>query len=139
MTKPILDVMTTDLVQVERTVSVADAAKKMRDHDVGDVLVCDSERLVGVLTDRDIVIRCLAEGVDPFRTRVEEVCTKTLATLAPDDDTDRAVEVMAREAVRRLPVVEGGQPRGVVSLGDLAEHLDERSVLAGISAAPPNR
>jgi len=96
-------------------------------------------QLAGIVTDRDIAIRLAAAGLDASTTRVGEICTRDLRTVAPDDDVNRAVELMREQAVRRLPVVDNGSPVGVVSLGDLAVDLDQRSALAEISAAEPDK
>jgi CBS domain-containing protein len=90
------------------------------------------------VTDRDLVIRGLAENCDPDRTTIGSICSAELCTVAPTDPVDKAVRFMRDRAVRRLPVVDDGQILGVVSIGDLAMELDERSALAEISAAPPN-
>jgi len=84
-------------------------------------------------------VRAIAQERDPKSTQLSEACSKTLISLEPDDDTDRAVEVMRERSVRRLPVVEKGKVVGIVSLGDLALERDRKSVLGHISAAPPNR
>jgi CBS domain-containing protein len=139
MGSKIREYMTTDLVKLEADQPVAEAARRMRDADIGDVLVMRAGQLSGILTDRDIVVRCIAEGADPNRTRLEDVCSPDLATLSPDDDSDNAVRLMAKKAIRRVPVVENGEPVGVVSIGDLAVARDRDSALGGISAAPPNR
>lgn len=139
MTRRIRDVMSPAAVAVEPMTTVARAARLMREEDVGDVLVTYDCDLFGVLTDRDIVLRGVAEGRDPDATTVGAVCTPPpVVTLAPDDTTDRAAELMRHHAVRRLPVVEhGGVPVGVVTLGDLAACDDPHSVLADISRAAP--
>ncbi|MDO0931097.1 CBS domain-containing protein [Streptomyces sp. DG2A-72] len=141
MTRQIRDVMSPGAAAVEPMTTVARAARLMREQNVGDVLVAYDCDLFGVLTDRDIVVRTLAEGRDPDTTAVGSVCTRPpVVTLTPDDTTDRAAELMRRHAVRRLPVVErGGCPVGVVSLGDLATVDDPRSALADISRADPTR
>ncbi|MEV1084496.1 CBS domain-containing protein [Streptomyces sp. NPDC050211] len=141
MTRQIRDVMSPGAAAVEPMTTVARAAGLMREQNVGDVLVAYDCDLFGVLTDRDIVVRTLAEGRDPGTTAVGSVCTRPpVVTLTPDDTTDRAAELMRRHAVRRLPVVErGGCPVGVVSLGDLATVDDPRSALADISRADPTR
>jgi len=133
------EVMTKDLVTVETGRPVVEAAREMRENDVGDVLVTRGGKLEGILTDRDIVVRCLAQDADPRSTVVEDVCSKELATLSPEDDSDNAVRLMGKKAIRRIPVVEDGRPAGMVSLGDLAQHRDRESALGGISAAAPNR
>ena len=110
----------------------------MRDEEVRGVLVIQDGKLCGLLTDRDIVVRAVAEGRDPSKTQVGEVASTDVATLAPDQDVGEAIRLMREKHVRRLPVVEGGRPVGIVSLGDLAVERDPDSVLADISAAPPN-
>jgi CBS domain-containing protein len=136
--KKIRDVMTTDPATVEASESVVEAARLMDERSIGDVLVVRGEELVGVLTDRDIVVRCIARGGDPSSDTVEQCCSSSVATVGPDSDTDEVVQLMVQKAIRRIPVVEGKRPVGVVSIGDLAEHLDRRSALGAISAAPPN-
>jgi CBS domain-containing protein len=101
-------------------------------------VVEEEGRAAGILTDRDIVVRAIAEGRDPGSTTVGEVCSSDLTTLTPDQSIDDAVRLMREHDVRRLPVVQDGRPVGIVSLGDLAVELDPDSALADISAAPPN-
>ena len=137
-TKKIRDVMTTDPAMLDVSESVVEAARVMQERSIGDVLVVRGEELVGVLTDRDIVVRCIAKGLDPSSETVEECCSSSPATVGPDADTDEVVQLMVDKAIRRIPIVERGRPVGVVSIGDLAEHLDGRSALGAISAAPPN-
>ncbi|OQD57633.1 oxidoreductase [Streptomyces phaeoluteigriseus] len=142
MTRQIRDVMSSGTAAVEPMTTVARAARLMREEDIGDVLVTYDSDLFGVLTDRDIVIRAVAEGLDPAETAVGTVCTRPpVVTLAPDDTTDHAIELMRRHAVRRLPVVEhGGCPVGIVSLGDLAvTEQHPHAALLGVSEAAPNR
>jgi CBS domain-containing protein len=104
-----------------------------------DVLVLDEHGTIhGILTDRDIVVRALAEGRNPAEVTVGEVCSKAPGVLSPTDSAADAVRLMREQPVRRLPVVEGGKPIGIVSLGDLALERDLGSALAHISAAPPN-
>ncbi|AOR36115.1 oxidoreductase [Streptomyces fodineus] len=140
MTRRIRDVMSPGAVAVEPMTTVERAALLMREHDIGDVLVAYDCDLFGVLTDRDIVVRTLAEGLDPHTTTVGKVCSRPpVLTLTPEDTTDRAVELMRHHGLRRLPVVEhGGCPVGFVSLGDLAVVEDPHSALADISRAQPN-
>jgi len=139
MGQTIRDLMQTDLVQIEADRPITEAARLMRDQDVGDVLVTRAGELAGIVTDRDIVVRCLAAGENPADAKLESVCSAQLATLSPDDDSDEAVRLMEDKAVRRVPVVEGTTPVGIVSIGDLARARDEASALGQISAAPPNR
>ncbi|MFK4145452.1 CBS domain-containing protein [Streptomyces sp. NPDC004065] len=141
MTRRVRDVMSPGAVAVEPMTTLERAARVMREQNVGDVLVAYDCDLFGVLTDRDIVIRAVADGRDPHEATAGSVCTRPpVATLTPDDTTDHAAELMRRYAVRRLPVVEhGGCPVGMVSLGDLATTEDTRTTLAEITAADPNR
>jgi len=90
------------------------------------------------VTDRDIVVRGLAEGMDPTNTPVSKVCSAELTVVSPDDTVDDAVNLMRDHAVRRLPVVEDGRAVGIVAIGDLARMRDGDSPLAAISSAPPN-
>ena len=139
MAQQVKELMTARPVTLERDASLTDAAKLMRDRGIGDVIVVEGDRAAGIVTDRDIVIRGVAEGNDPDATRVGDVLTGELAAVAPDDPIDRAIQLMRERAIRRLPVVESGKPVGVVTLGDLAVSEDRSSVLADISDAPPNR
>jgi CBS domain-containing protein len=133
------DLMTADPIVLDADATVAEAARCMRDRDVGDVLVRSEGRLCGIVTDRDLVVRCLAdEGADPRRQPLAELCTQDLLTLPPDADVEEAVQLMQENAIRRIPIVDGEQPVGIVSLGDVAIARDRRSCLGEISAAPPN-
>jgi CBS domain-containing protein len=136
----ISDVMTADVTTCPQDATIEDAARLMRQEDIGDVLVTDEEgRLAGIVTDRDIVVRALAEGRSPGETPVRDVLTTEVVALEPKDAVDRAVQVMRDGAVRRVPVVEDGRPVGIVSIGDLAVERDPDSALADISAAEPNQ
>jgi CBS domain-containing protein len=140
MTRQVRDVMSPGTVAVEPMASLAQVSRLMREKDVGEVLVAYDCDLFGVITDRDIVIRALADGLDPHDTTAGEMCTRPpVVAVESDATTGRAVELMRRHAVRRLPVVErGGCPVGVVTLGDLARTQAPHSALAAISAAAPN-
>lgn len=139
-TRRVSDVMTPDPVSLLETETLIGAARAMREHDIGDVVVLDDThgRIKGIATDRDIVIRAVAEGQDPGRTTIGAVASEELVTVSPNDPVDKAVRFMRDKAIRRVLVVEGDQPVGIVSIGDLALELDERSALAEISSAPPN-
>jgi CBS domain-containing protein len=139
MAKTVEDVMTSQPTTLNATASVPDAARAMRDGNIGDVLVTQDGRLVGILTDRDVVVRVLAEGRDPVQTALGDVCSRDLTTLSPSDPIETAVAKMRESAIRRLPVVEEGRPVGILALGDLAVERDPESVLGTISAAPPTR
>jgi CBS domain-containing protein len=131
--------MTASPMSLERSATVAEAAIAMKRADVGPIPVVDDDgNLCGLLTDRDITVRVIAEGLDPKSTKIGDVASNDLTTLAPDDSVDTAVRLMREHSVRRLPVVDGGKPVGIVSLGDLAMERDSDSALADISAAPPN-
>jgi len=117
-----------------------EAARIMRDEGIGDVLVTLGGRLCGLVTDRDIVIRGVAERRDAAHTTLGEVCSAASVTVGPDDDLGTAARLMRDQAVRRLPVVDAERrPVGIVSIGDLAR-VDGLGpgVLAGICQAPPN-
>ncbi|EPD67467.1 MULTISPECIES: CBS domain-containing protein [Streptomyces] len=131
------EVMTPGVVAVRPDASLVEAAQLMRSQDIGDVVVADGQQVVGVLTDRDITVRAVADGDDPAVVSAESVCTRDPVLLAPDDPVGAAVALMRTHAVRRLPVVEDGLPVGMVSLGDLAEAQDPDSALAQISRAEP--
>jgi len=133
----VAEIMARDPQTVQADAPVREAASRMRDHDTGDVVVLDGQQLVGIVTDRDIAVRIVAEGRDTA-TPVREACSADPTTVAPDTAIEQAAELMRRNAVRRLPVVEGDRPVGIVSLGDLAIERDEDSVLADISAAEEN-
>jgi CBS domain-containing protein len=111
----------------------------MRKADIGDVIVMANGQICGIVTDRDIVVRAVAEGWDPATTELADICSQDLTTVSPSDSIDRAVQLMRQKAVRRLPVVENGRAVGIVSIGDLALERDPQSALSDISAAPPNR
>jgi CBS domain-containing protein len=111
----------------------------MRDQDIGDVLVAEGDRVVGVVTDRDIAVRAVADGVDPHSVSAASVASGDPVTVTPRDTVGEAVTLMREHAVRRLPVIEDGRPVGIVSLGDLAEERDPNSALADISRAQPDR
>jgi CBS domain-containing protein len=125
-------------VSVEPQVSVANVARLMRDQNIGAVLVTEKDHPRGLVSDQDLVVRALAQGADPEQTTVADACSEDVFTIGPDDDLDRAVEIMREHSVRRLSVVEGDHPVGIVSLGDLAIERDPRSTLGDISAAQPD-
>jgi CBS domain-containing protein len=138
MASQVKDLMTTDLATVDQHTSLVEVARLMRDEDVGGVIVSDDGKLVGLLTDRDIVVRAVAENRNPTDTGAADVASRDLETLRPDADLDDAVTLMRERAVRRAPVVDGGKVVGIVTLGDLALAQDRRSALAEISEAPAN-
>ena len=117
---------------------VSAAAKAMKQHGIGTVLVLADGRLNGLVTDRDITVRVLAENRDPRATRIGDICSSELVVLGPDDDAAEATQLIRERAVRRIPVLQDGIPVGVVSIGDLALEKDATSALSGVSSAPPN-
>jgi CBS domain-containing protein len=137
-TNSIAAVMTKQPMVLESDSPVMDAARVMRDSDIGDVIVIEGGSVCGIVTDRDIVVRGIASGKDPATTRLGEICSKDVTTMSSDTPVEEAVRLMRDRAIRRLPVVDGDRPVGVVSLGDLAVERDPSSALADISEAPPN-
>jgi CBS domain-containing protein len=116
----IKEVMTRDVRACEPNATVADAAKVMAQEDVGPVPIVEDGRLVGIVTDRDIVVRVVAEGRDPNATTVKEIASTDLVTVSPGDDLDEALNLLAERQVRRLPVVEGDRLVGIVAQADVA-------------------
>jgi CBS domain-containing protein len=116
----IKDVMTSNPTTCEPQASVVDAAKVMAQEDVGSIPTVEGDRLVGVVTDRDIVIRVVAEGRDPQSVTVGDVASRDLVTVSPDEELDRALQLMAENQVRRLPVVDGDKLVGIVAQRDVA-------------------
>ena len=108
------EVMTPDPIMLKDTDTIRDAGLAMRSSDVGDVLVTRASGMCGIVTDRDIVVRTVAEGRDPNRAMLGEICSRRLVQVAPDDPIDRAIALMRQNAVRRLPVVLEGTPVGIV-------------------------
>jgi CBS domain-containing protein len=133
------EVMTRNPRQVSVDEPIVAVARVMRDEEIGAVIVTDADQVRGMVTDRDLVVRAIAEGLDP---RVETVDTvysgSDLVSIDPNSSIDEAAQLMREHAVRRLPVVEKGKAVGVVSLGDLAMEGEDDGALADISAADPN-
>jgi CBS domain-containing protein len=138
MANQIGEVMASNPVTLPSDASAEQAAQLMRDNDIGDVVVSDADNVLGIVTDRDLVVRVMAEGRDPQRTPLAEVYSEELVTAEPSTSISDAARLMRESAVRRLVVMDGGRLAGVVSIGDLAMEVDERSALADISAAEPN-
>jgi CBS domain-containing protein len=139
MAQSIREVMTADPRTVEASATVVEAAREMRDGDVGAVVVVDRGAVAGILTDRDIAVRAVAEGRDPDATRVSEIASMNVVTLTVDESVEDAIALVRDRDVRRVPVVQDGRPAGIVSLGDLAIERDAGSALADIASEPPNR
>lgn len=139
MTATIRDVMTKDPATLTTEDTAREAARTMSEGDFGAVVVVNDDGQVrGIVTDRDIVVRAVAEEKDPSQTPIGEIFTTEPTTLSPDDSLDDAVDALREAHVRRLPVVDDSKVVGIVSIGDLAEARDEKSALADISAAAPN-
>jgi CBS domain-containing protein len=138
MARTVEEIMTRDTRTMNADDPIIEAAHIMRDDDIGDVIVLEDGRVTGIVTDRDIVVRGVAEGRDPGSTPVSEVCTSGVEAIEPDASIDDALRKMREADVRRLPVVEDGRPVGIVSLGDLAVEREPDSTLADISAASPD-
>ena len=134
------DVMTQPACSLDASAPLSEAAYAMRDNGIGDVVVLEDGQICGIVTDRDIVVRAVAEGLNPLSTTIGDICSRELTTIMPTASVGEAVRLMREKAIRRLPVV-GGRDKvvGVVSLGDLALEKDRQSALADISAAPANR
>jgi CBS domain-containing protein len=123
MGKSVRDAMTSEPCAIDADKPVAYAAKMMKDEDVGLAPIVDGDKLIGTVTDRDIVTRVVAVGKDPASTPVREVASRDLVTVGPQQALDDALNLMAKHQVRRLPVVEeDGRLVGVVSQGDVAGH-----------------
>jgi CBS domain-containing protein len=138
-TLTVRELMTTDVATLQVETTIDQAAELMRSKDIGDVVVADADTLVGVVTDRDIVVRAIADGRDPRSTTLGSIVSKDLITVGPDDSAADAARLMRDKAVRRVLVVDGqGGLEGILSIGDLAADIDPESVLGGISTASPN-
>jgi len=131
------EVMSGPVVTVAPETSAADASRLMRDEDTGDVVVAAEGALTGILTDRDVVIRLVAEDLDPSLP-VSEVCTSDPVTVDADDSVQEAATVMQEYSIRRLPVRDRGEVVGFISLGDLTQYIDTDATLSDISQSAPN-
>jgi CBS domain-containing protein len=135
------DIMTADCSCVGENDTVLDVSKRLAELDVGAMPICgEDKRLKGMLTDRDIVVKVLAQGKDPASTRAGELATQgEVVTIGADDSLDEALRTMTQHKVRRLPVIDGRECVGIISQADIAIHLDEEQVgelVEAISAAP---
>jgi CBS domain-containing protein len=117
--------MTENPSTCEPSTTVGEAAKVMAREDVGPLPIVEGGRLKGVVTDRDLVVRVLAEARDPGRTTVGEIASSQVVTVKPDASLEEALKLLAKNQVRRLPVVEGDRLVGIVSQADVARHADE--------------
>ncbi len=136
------DIMSGNAECAKTTDTLVDAAKKMRDLEVGALPICgEDNRLKGIITDRDIVVHCIAEGGDPGTTKVESLAEGKPVTIGADDSVEEALHTMTQHHVRRLPVIDGHDLIGMVSQADIAKNLPEEMVgelVEAISGAPPN-
>src|SRR5690349_17496402 len=134
------EIMTGDAECASVNDSLVDAARKLRDLDVGALPICgEDNRLAGVITDRDIVVKCVAAGGDPSSAKVSELAEGKPVTVGADDSVEEALRTMAEHGVRRLPVIDGHDLVGVLSQADIARNLPEQSVgdlVEAISTAP---
>lgn len=128
MGKSVKDAMTPTVKTATPSLSLTDAAKLMKQEDVGSVPVVDGERLIGMLTDRDIVVRGIADGSDPHAVTAGDIASRDIVTVRPDDDLDEALRLMAQHQVRRLPVVDDGHLVGVLAQADVALEAKEKAV-----------
>jgi CBS domain-containing protein len=140
MAKKARDVMSGGAECIGENDSILDAAKRLKELDVGAMPICgEDNRLKGMLTDRDIVVKVLAEGKDPSSTKAGELGEGKPVTIGADDSVEEALRTMAEHKVRRLPVIDGHDLVGVVSQADIATNLEEEDtgeLVEAISAAP---
>lgn len=138
----IRDVMTPNPETVTEKDSIRDVARIMKDSDTGVVPVVDGKKIIGLITDRDIVVRGLAEGKNLENARVNELMTKSIRSVREDASVNEALELMSKAEIRRVPVVNSNNELvGIVSLGDIAETNQDGRVgqaVENISEAPPN-
>jgi len=135
------DIMTPDAECVRTSDTLVKAAQRMRDLGVGSMPICgDDDRLAGMLTDRDIVVKCIADGGDPTSTQVETLAEGKPVTIGADDDIQEALRTMTSHDVRRLPVIDGDRLVGIVSQADIAKHLPEAAgaLVSDLSTSPDN-
>jgi CBS domain-containing protein len=134
------EIMTSGAECIGENETLVDAARKMRDLDIGSMPICgEDDRLKGMVTDRDIVVRCVAEGKDPLQIRAGELGQGKPVTIGADDSVEEALRTMAQHKVRRLPVIDGHRLIGIVSQGDVAKNLPEDRVgelVEAISSGP---
>src|SRR5919107_1497553 len=142
MAKKARDIMSPDCTCIGEHDSVLDAARKLRDLDVGAMPICgDDNRLKGMITDRDIVVKCIADGKDPSSTKVSELAEGKPVTIGADDSVEETLRTMKQYGVRRLPVIDGHDLVGIVSQADVARNLPEDKLgdlVEAISSAPPS-
>lgn len=129
MSKTARDIMSDDCTCIGENDTVLDAAKKLAELNVGSMPICgEDDRLKGMITDRDIVVKVLAQGKDPNTTKAGELGEGKPVTIGADDSLSEALKTMARYKVRRLPVIDGHDLVGIVSQADVARNIDEEKV-----------
>jgi CBS domain-containing protein len=126
MSKSVRDAMTENPRSIGASASVVEAARLMREEHIGSLPITDDKELVGMVTDRDITMRVVAEAADPQKTSVEGIYSRQLISVEPDKDLEEALQLMARHQVRRLPVVENGRLVGIVAQADIALSENEK-------------
>ena len=134
MAESVRDAMSEDPRSIGASAAVVEAARLMREADIGSLPITDDENLVGVITDRDITMRVVAQAADPQRTPVGDVCSRDVISVAPESDLEEALQLMARHQVRRLPVVENGRLVGIVAQADIALRENETKTGALVEA-----
>lgn len=131
------DFMTEDVISIESDSPIEDAARLMRQYDIGLLPVLDGDSFRGVVTDRDIVVKALAEG--RFDERIGSIVSESIVTVSPEDDVQRAAQLMAESDVRRLPVCENGVVIGMVSVGDIATRVNSNAAGIVMEQTGPER
>lgn len=138
MNDMIRELMTANPITLNSGATAQEAARVMRDRDIGDVVVVLSDGTIAMLTDRDLVVRLMAEGLDPKTTTIDAYCSDRVVTVNADESVSRVIGLMRDRAIRRVPVMSDGEVAGIVSIGDLAQVRDPDSALADVSSAPAN-
>lgn len=136
----ISEIMSTNVETCSLLDNIYEVSVKMKEWNVGAIPIVDNEKLVGMITDRDIVIRCIAEK-HPGSSKVEEIMSKEMITVRPDSTTQEAAKIMAQHQIRRLPVIDGERLVGIVSLGDFATHelTDDQAKVALTEISEPGQ
>lgn len=129
----IKDIMSSYVVTVKLNDTVASASKLMVKHNIGAIPVTDGDTLKGIITDRDIVLRCVANDKDTSTCTVENIMTNSAECISPDQDVAEAIHVMANEQVRRIPVLENGKIKGIISLADIARVRHSAEISAALT------
>ena len=124
------DIMTTNVISCRPEDILSSVAERMEEQNIGCCPVLEEDRVVGVITDRDITTRAVSRGLNPSNTRVREIMTSNPITGSPFMSLEEACQVMAENQIRRLPIVHEGRLQGIVSLADLAIDLEEEELLA---------